>query len=300
MKYIRNLTFVDESTHSDLVEKYKSRIIKEINEIADSSFEFDLNLTIKIIDNFDGSNFVNNEKTSGVSTIKKDGSFVLMIGINSLERIEWDNGLDLDVAIFHELAHLYDFYKLFNNKYFNVNPLLNRQKNIENYVFQKGWNFWTEYFAYNFTFEFFYGFHDYPSFSQIVKGYQTLIKKHHEIRSIETKNKKQLKLLCTEFVQDLDQFVYALVKHISGSLNGKPKYYKIKLTKENEKIAYKLKKSIIELSNLADKLYVNTYGKGTWNKLLKLGDYIIRKFYLKFNFAPVEIRGHIALGYFNN
>lgn len=300
MKYKQEIIFENESANTAFVEKYKDDIIKHVKAIVENSFDFDIVLIVRIKDIVTKENYVNKETTCGYSTWRKDGSYVVCLSSESLERIRWDNGLDIAVAICHELCHIYDMYHVMNNKYYKINPLMCKQTNINDYIIQQGWNFWTEFFAYYFTFKEFKNLHDYPTFHQLLIGYQHLLEQYKFLEPKLDDKTKKIKDLADKHIEEIKQFIYALAKYLAGSIMGKPKYYKVKVTKENKKTVSELNKIVERLYGLIIKMFTNTHGKGMATKLWKIGDYLIRTFYVKYNIFPEKLKGHIALAYYKN
>lgn len=300
MKYKQEIRFENESINTALVEKYKDDIIEQVKEIVENSFDFDIVLIVNIKDIETKENYVNKETTCGYSTWRKDGSYVVCFNTESLERIERDNGLDIAIAICHELGHIYDMHHVMNNKYYKINPLMFKQTDINDYIIQQGWNFWTEFFAYYFTFKEFKGLHDYPTFHQLLIGYQHLTDQYNFLEPKLDDKTKKIRNLADKHIEEINQFIYALAKYLAGNTMGKPRYYKVKITKENKKIVDELNRIIERLYSLIIKLFTNTYGRGLATKLWNIGDYLIRNFYVKYNIFPEKMKGHIVLIYYKN
>lgn len=298
MKYRQEIIFENKSINTSLVKKYKDCIIKKVKNIVEFSFDFDIVLRVRINDIEKTENYVNKETTCGYSTWKKDGSYLVCFSSESLERIEQDGGLDISIAICHELSHIYDLYHVMNNKYYKINPLILRQKNINDYIIQQGWNIWTEFFAYYFTFKEFKKFHDYPTFHQILIGYKHLIEQYKYLESRLDNKTKDIKNLADKHIEEIKQFLYAVAKYIAGSMVGNPRYYKVKVTNENKKIISELNNIIERLYKLIIKMFTNTHGKGMATKLWNLGDYLIRTFYVKYNIFPEKMKDQIVLVFY--
>ena len=80
----------------------------------------------------------------------------------------------------------------------------------------------------------------------------------------------------------------------------KPRYYKVKITKENKKSVDKLNRIVERLYSLTIKLFTNTHGKGIATKLWHIGYYLIRTFYVKYDIFPEKMKGRIVLVYYKN
>ena len=258
MKYKQNIIFENESTKTELVDKYKDDIIEKIRYLIEANFDFNITLIVKIVDIQLSQNYVNKETTCGYSSWQKNGNFIVCFGIESLERVERDNGLDIAISIYHELGHVYDMYHVMHNKYYKINPLYKRQRNLNNYIIQQGWNFWTEFYAYFCTFKEFGGLHNYPTFYQIVRGYEQLTKQYKILEQKLDDKTKEKEDLAKKQVESTEQFIYALAKHLAGCVMGKPRYYKMKVNNKNEKLVKLIEKISLKTYKLISKIFSNT------------------------------------------
>lgn len=142
--------------------------------------------------------------------------------------------------------------------------------------------------------------HDYPTFHQLLIGYQHLTNQYNFLEPNLDDKTKKIRNLADKHIEEINQFIYALAKYLAGNTMGKPRYYKVKITKENKKIVNELNRIIERLYSLIIKLFTNTYGRGLATKLWNIGDYLIRNFYVKYNIFPEKMKGHIVLIYYKN
>ena len=301
-KYNHIIVFEDKTTKPELVDKYKDKIVGRVQRIIDETFDFDISLILRVVEiDTSKANYVNHEIMSGYTTMDKKGRFIICFGIESLERFEHDGGLDIAISITHELGHVYDMYNILNNNYYSYNPLLAKQKKFEDFIIQIGWDFWTEFFAYYFTFKEFKELHNYPSFHQIVVGYQKLVEEYEIIKpNVADKKNQNVKELAHKHIDNIEQFLYATAKYLAGCLAGKQKYYKVKPNKKNYKYIEELDKILVRFMRLISPMFNNTHGKGMTRKLWNLSRYIIMTFYLKYNIRPYKHKGHYTFAYFTD
>ena len=299
-KYNHHIEIINESDNAELFEAYKNDIIEMVKYNIES-FDFDINLKILIRDLDNKEYFINKETNGGFSTMeRKTNKFVICFGTESLKRIKYDQGLDLAIAIIHELAHIYDLYHILNNKYYKINPLVNKQKNITDFVIAEGWNFWTEFFAYYFTFKEYYGLHNYPTILQLVNGLKKIKNDYIKLKPIiEHKNQETLDK-AEQLIQDIKVFIYSMAKHIAGDIRSKPKRYKY-VNKTKEKPEFKKVEKLYDgLLKRVVELFSNTYGKGLARKLENIGDYIIRNIYMDFDLIPIKHKNYITFAFFTD
>ena len=297
MKYKHNITFVDESNKNPLVERYKERIIKTVEYLVSNNFDFNIDLIVIVKEPTPGENFVNKETNNGYSTMK-GGSHVVCFTTEALRRAEHDNGLDLDISIFHELGHIYDLYHTMANKYYKFNPLLGTHSNMQDYVISQGWMFWTEFHAYYFTFKEFYDLHNYPTMLQLVKGLKHLDEEYAKIEPILESKQAEDKERADDFIDLLKEYIYAVAKYMAGAVKGKTKYYKYskKVTQTQEyKDVYKILNGLI---SRVSPMFSNTYGKGMVKKLIAIGEYIINMLYIRYNIYPIRHYKKVRLAFY--
>lgn len=299
-KYNHQIEIVNESSDEKLFEANKAPMLEMITDLLENNFDFDINLKVLVRDLETKKYYVNDETDCGFSTMeKKTGKFVVCFSTESLRRVEYDRGVDIGIAIHHELGHIYDLYQTMNNKYYKINPLLAKHKIMTDFVVAGGWSFWTEFFAYYFTFKTYYDWHNYPTFLQLVKGYEKLQNDYAKLQPrIEVKNKETIDM-AEQFIDDVKVFTYSVAKHLAGYVAGKPKSYKY-TDKTKQRPAFKKVDRLCQgLLNRAAEMFSNTYGKGMARKLGNIGDYIIRKVYMDFDIIPVKHKGHIAYAFFS-
>ena len=278
------------TTSKKLFEQYNDDIEKYILYIMEQNFDFDLDLMVKFQYLDRVTNYVNHETDTAYTTLI-DGKYAIVLNMNSLKRIQNDNGFDIALSIFHELAHTYDLYHTMHNKYYIIKPIQKQHKTFDEYLIMIGWTFWTEFFAYYFSYKHYKEEYDYPTKFQIYKSFVELKKDFAQIEPyLENEQKqKEVRKKARLFITKLRQFTYAIAKYEAGTvMSSRKKYFNYcKKTKENKD--YKKVTSICNgLFCRAIKLFRNTYGKGQARKLFDLGKYIIDNIYGYFNIYPLK------------
>ncbi len=297
-----NIQIFNESEDNELFEKYKEVILETVTILAESNFDFDIELDIIVKKALTNKNEVIDEVDAAYMTINKKGKYILCVTLDSLERYEKDNGFDLDNCIYHEMVHIFDAYKILNNKYYKFNPLLVKQKNMYDFVLKHGYSFWTEFFAYYHTYKTFYKYQEsYPTFLKLVKWYEKLEQDNQYIQYLlKTKSKKEMYNAAYDFENDITQFVYAIAKHLAGLIKGRPNNTKYCAKTRAKKSFRYMEKVCSGLLTRIVPMFTNTYGKGMLTKLKNIGVFIINKLYINFNVYPLKHRGRIRLGFYKD
>lgn len=281
-----HIELINKSKETELFEKYKDQIWEMLNEIS-NGFDFSLNLKVYVFDYESKKGFVNGEEECGFSTITKYGQ---MIGIYSsmLKLVEYDGGLNLYSSLFHEFAHVFDHHHVLKNPYCKINPMKLSKKTMEDFVFSCGYNFWTEFFAYYKNFYYIEEEREhYPTILMITKAYKNLNERCEDILNHASQNSINFQKKVGDFMNDVDEFVYALSKHLAGSiLKNKAYSYceKTKNSKEFRQVSIISKRLLGKIAPL----FKNTYGRGMVNKIGWLGKCVIDNVYVKFNIYPKQ------------
>ena len=296
-KYIHKIEMRNETEFPDIFETYKDDIHDHIMSVM-NSFLFDIDLLVIFRTLDDEKNFVNSETYNGGTTIQEN-KYTVIFNIDSLKLIPRDNGLDIAIAIQHELAHVYDLYHTMHNKYYKINPLKVNHRTLNDFIISKGWGFWTEFYAYFMTYKMYKYQHGYPTFLQLVKGYEKLQKQHKEINMITDYNSEDAQCTLKGFINNIENLSYAVVKYIAGYIEGTPYLYEYCEKTRNRKsfeimedLTYGLMKKILPL-------LTNTYGRGMAKKMCKLGDYLIKNLYIKFDLYPIKHHKYIRFAFYS-
>ena len=294
--YIHTIEMRNETEFSDVYEKYKEAIYNHIMHELES-FTFDIDLLV-IFKNFgDKENLVNKEMWNGATTLKEN-KYTVMLNIYSLRKIDYDGGLDIAISVRHELCHVYDLYNIEHNKFYKLNPLKVNHENLDDFIMSIGCLFWTEFFAYYMTYKQFKKEYRYPTFLQLERGYKKLQKRCEEIDFMFDSNDEEVNSVITDYKDDVDYFVYAVAKHLAGICGGKSYKYDYNEKTKNrasfetvEKIRYNVHKKIVPL-------LTNTYGRGMASKMYKLGKYLLKNIYNRFNLYPIKQQKYIRFAYY--
>ena len=281
-----HVELINKSEEKELFEKNKNYILEVVNCFL-SSFDFSANLTIYVDDSFVKKEFVNGEITEAYSSVTKYGHVIVLSNL-VLQSVEHDGGLLLCSSIVHELGHVYDHHHILKSPYCKFNPMKLSHKTVADLVFACGYHFWAEVYAYDRTF---YAFKElrekYPTFLKIVKAYKNLKERHAEIYKYIWTDEKRVSRKNIKFKEDVDAFVYALSKHIAGTIN-KAKYYKYSDKTKNMKEFKEVETIIQRIYAKVVPIFTNTYGRGMTNKIGWLGNSIIVNIYKRFNICPVQ------------
>ena len=295
MNYKYKIDIKNESDNKELFESYLEDVRYHIHYEVSHLFDFNINLLV-IFRNLDNeTNFVNGETTNGGAAYHKK-RYIILLNINSLKRIPYDNGLDFAIAVRHELAHIYDFYHTLNNKFYKFkSPAKHSYYSTRDLVIGIGWRFWTEFFAYYHTFKEFNDKHNYPTLLQIVRAYEQLNNQYNKLIETGYSESDECLQQAQSLLDNIAAFVYAISKYMSGYIFGKKKYYDYCAKTAN-------KKSFIQVQQFIDGLYrkivpmlTNTYGKGEARKLFNIGEYILRNIYRRFDCGVARYERQVRL-----
>lgn len=283
-----HVELINDSEEKELFEKHKDYVLEIANHFL-SSFDFSANLKIYVADIGSEKEFVNGEIADASSSITKYGHVIILSSM-LLRLTEKDGGLRLGVSLLHELAHVYDHHHILHSPYCKFNPMKLSQKNVDDLVFACGYHFWTEFFAYYKTFNYFHEEREnYPTFLKLVKAYRNLKEKHVEVSKYYLSNRKQTSRKFLLFKSDIDDFVYALAKYMAGAVNKQKNIEYCEKTK-NMKEFEEVDRIIQRLYVKVTPIFTNVYGRGMVNKIGWLGNRIIVNIYEKFNVYPVQGR----------
>ena len=294
--YIHTLEMRNETEFSDVYEKHKEAIFSHIMYELEP-FMFDIDLLV-IFKNFnDKKNLVNNETWNGGTTFK-DNKYTVMLNIDSLRKMDYDGGLDIAISVRHELSHVYDLYNIEHNKFYKINPLKVNHEELDDFTMSIGCLFWTEFFAYYMTYKQFKKEYSYPTFLQLVSGYEKLQKRCEEIDLMFDSNNEEVISVLTDYKDDVDYFIYAVAKHLAGICGGKS--YKYDYSEKTQKRASfeTVEKIRYEVHNKIVPLLTKTYGKGMASKMYNLGKYLIKNVYNRFNLYPIKQQKYIRFAYY--
>ncbi len=295
-KYIHTIEMHNETEFTDVFDLYKKDIYDYmIDEMDSFPFDMDLLVIFRVMDK--DKNIVNAETNDGATTIKEK-KYTVILNIDSLRIIPRDNGLDIAISINHELAHVYDLYRTMHNKYYKINPLKVNHKAFDDFVISEGWRFWTEFYAYYITNKQFKYQHGYPTFLQLIKGYEKLQKQYAEAIAINDYESEEADRALENFIENIKDFAYAFSKYLAGAVNGKPYNYDYCEKTKNRaayniiaKLEYGFMRKILPL-------FTNTYGKGMANKMYELGKYLIKNLFIKFDFYPIKHHRYMRFAFY--
>lgn len=283
------------TNNSEVFEKNKDHILEVVDYILES-LDFHVNIDIVVDDLTKRNHLSTSEVLDGSMTVKKN-NYIVYLSIDVLKNVENDNGLDLDVTLFHEFGHIYDHYHVTHSKYYHKNPMKVKQKNFYDFGVSIGWNFWTEFHAYYFQFKEFRKYINYPTLLSLVKEFKTLQSDLAKIKE-DLKNIKSVKKLDLQpYISRVKFFSYEIARFMAASSGGKRKYYEYSDKTTNTPEFNQFCTIYDGLVTRILKLFTNTYGKGMQTKLFNIGDWIIRKLYIPLCIEPIKHKGHPKLAF---
>lgn len=290
----------DECDSLQLVEKCRDEIKRRVKELVEINFTSDVNILVRIRDLSDNGLSVVDSEVNIADMSRKQKRYVIDLDKSVLEDYVNDDDYAMSLSLYHEVAHVLDAENYINSKYAKFNPFQKGQKSYENYSAEVGWHFWTEFYAYDLTYRAFGETENAIKFSQLYKSWMVLEDKFPILEEKVRNNTEDMEDCAESFVDDIKAIVYSFSKYLGSYNAGKSTYRRCPQNKESAK-AYK---RFLNIGNgfctRLVKLETNTYGKGMYNKLVDLGDYIITKFMLPFGIAPIYSDGRIRLALYLN
>lgn len=286
---------VDECDSSGLVDKCSDEIKSRIKRLVELNFTSDVYILVKIREISDNKLSVVDREVNLAGMSRKQKRYEIILDKSVLEDYVNDDEYAMSLSLYHEVAHILDAENYLNSKYAKFNPFQNGQKSYENYSAERGWRFWTEFNAYDLTYRAFGETERMIKFSELYRSWMALEDKFPTLEEKVRNNSEDMEKCAESFIDDIKAIVYSFAKYLGGYNAGERTYRRCPQNRESAR-AYK---RFLNISNgfctrLA-KLETNTYGKGMYNKLVDLGDYIITKFMLPFGIAPIYSDGKIRL-----
>lgn len=274
--------------------KFKNKTSKEIylknkDVVYELSCKYskylDFNLNLKVIfKSKDANNLVN------ARVKKKSKWFYLKIYDVAFS---YENEY-LESIIFHEFAHIYDYYHVTLN-YKDIDVI----KTPLDAKIDLGYTFWTEFFAF---YKCFYYRYSNPNESytllELVSKYQKISKKTEIIMKMivnEEKKTQEIDSKICDVLNLLKEFTYEVARYIAA-FSFKRKYdYSEK--HKNKKAFNEVNTIINDLAFLVEKMTHGTYGRYMVRRLEKIGDYISREIFSRFNLQFDSYKGKTAFTY---
>ena len=293
--YIHTIEMRNETEYAGVFEQYKDAISNYMMHLMEE-FEFDIDLLVIFQISDDIKSLLKQEKGAALTTFREN-RYTVIIDIDALRKFEYDGGLEIAIAMRHELAHVYDLYYATHNKFYKTNPLKYRQERLVDFTIAVGWRFWTEFFAYSTTYKQFKYEYAYPTFLTLVKEYEKLQKRGRGIELLIDSESQNIQSAFDKFDNAIDNFAYEIAKYIAGSSFGKPYPYEYcEKTRRRaafeavDNLEYGLRRRLVPLLK-------NPYGRIGANRMYKLGKYVVENIYGKFNVYPIKHEKYVCFAY---
>lgn len=239
--------------------------IKETIEDCYKSLNLNCKLQVKFVDFFKAHEF---ECTQCMVRHFSAKTHELTLTNRLLKTIAYDGGDYFALAIYHEMVHILDYIKVIHTNLFNFNLCLKTYKKFEQKYVSVGFHFWTEYFAYVYTFRF-AKLNDIEkekiTFSRLVDNYLKVINLNKE-----TYNKKNLTYNeGKKYIAYVDSFIYLCSKYMASCCAGNSRVPRSKINKNKD---YKKVYSILsKLEPKVNCLVENLYSRKTYICFFMLG-----------------------------
>lgn len=295
-KFNHKISIINQTRKKRLFEKYKDDIYDYIMWVI-GGFDFKLDLTVYVKNYKKDKHTISTEIEDARMTIVNK-KLAILLSEEVLKSMPYDGGEMLALSLFHELAHIYDYYHVTHNKYFKVNPIYKKQTSFARFIVSKAWELWTEYYAYYKTYRYYKKEAGCLTFLKLVKAYQKLCKQHEELMKLGFKELKRCNRHYCEFIASAEHFLYLSAKYCAGYVTGKVRLYEYSdKIMESECFEF-VDDFIYRLYKKISPLHTNTYGKKMAQRLFELGKYVCQKLFEKFNIYPVKENGRYFYGLF--
>ena len=210
---------------------------------------------------------------AGASMRPYQNSFLIEVNAEAVKDLANDD-YGIQIELYHEFAHIYDLIETARiGGYDNRKEVISKREKFT----KLGFEYWTEFFAYNFTFrdlKISFAPSEYELYLRYCK-IDTLNDKY-----IDTGNKKYIKLLnCAIF-----QFAYHSAEFLAGYTMGKTKESKLSRSITKRKEFERFAKFLSVMSKYSVKT-ANKNHKNIRHLLYKMGKYIYKKLYKKYGFV---------------
>jgi hypothetical protein len=217
---------------------------------------------------------------SGQAFHKGRKNYIIEIYDDTLTGIEKGNDAKFYSILYHEFTHIYNLANTLNNKYMKYKVDSGYKNEIEYYI-QKGFNFWTEFYAYGMQQEEKLLNAD-GSLLDLSKKYKDLLKYNQKI--IKEEDTKKVCEMLDVLDYNSQGFYHLFIKFLGGVLlaNKKiPEYSQKTFNKEEVRSMYSY---TCDLYHLLAKTLHGTYGKYQEKRLFMIGYYYTKNVYEKFGY----------------
>jgi len=177
----------------------------------------------------------------------------------------------IEETLHHEFVHVFDIIKTHKNPDCKFKPDT-KIRNTREFILQLGFNFWTEFHAFNLTMHNFEQDFKVDSFYSVYKNYKEL-KLEFEGLYVQNRTKENIKKI-DDYLNRAKEFIYLLSYYCAAShyKDFNIKQYR-KKTQSDEKFIF-IVKFVCDSLLICDKLYVGMFGKHQEERLFELGKLI--------------------------
>lgn len=224
--------------------------------------------------------FIKDDIKCNGSVCKKHNHYEVLINSNII--VGYD--IFLESVIHHEFSHIFDIeHAKPSMKYCKVNS--GYTPKLEKCILDIGFFFWTEYYAYLNTFDY------YTSKSctklQLVNQFKKIISFSKKVD--ETKEYEEL-------ISRIRYFVYNTSAYLAY-MKINPKIVKYCQNTTSRKEFNYVSKCLDKLSKKYNTMFHGLYGLRFKKRIYKIGEFIIDNFFVPFNIAPNKYKGKYVLSY---
>lgn len=181
-------------------------------------FKFSFNIKLEIVDEIDNNMDFDEEVFAGMQY--SNGVYI----IKMIKKVfsYFDNGSYplIEGSLFHELMHINDLHTILGCC--NLKTDSSRWDSPKDYITSMGYTFWTEFFAYLKTFEYYKNYFDYQTKYQVVNVLKRLINVSYDLMDVDYKAGVTM---FKQFHKNINSFIYMLARHMAGIVGGKNKNY---------------------------------------------------------------------------
>ena len=260
----------------------KPKLLKLLKSM---SFGIDIETVVKvvIVDRIPTDPKADPKDDAGASMRPYQNSFLIEVNAEAVRNLA-NNDYGIQMELYHEFAHIYDLVETARiGGYDNRNDAKTKKEQLT----KLGFEYWTEFFAYNLTFrdlKISFAPSEYELYLRYCK-IDTLNDKY-----IDTGNKKYIKLLSYAIFQ----FVYHSAEFLAGYTMGKAKESKLSRSITKRKEFEQFAKFLSTMSKYSVKT-ANKNHKNIRHLLYKMGKYIYKKLYKKYRFVLASVWKHTFL-----
>ena len=288
--FVHNIILVNEMKSVKLYEEFKD-IVYEKAQYYIEDFDFDCDLTIYFKDTKKQNVSIDGEVEDARMTLIKRKPAIVIFSQALKDARQHKGGLFY--TLFHEFAHIYDYCKTMNNKYGKANPMLKKQRTRKDFVISRGWEIWTEFYAYYLALKRYGKKFNGQTLMSFMKWYKNLKEKHKEFdKKLDEGNKvSSFKKEVEDYVESAERFVYHAARFMGARVAGLVRRYNYSEKTEEQEDFQDVVTFFDELGEKLCLMIKNPYGKTMDKKLFEIGKCVYEYFYFKLDISFVREDG---------